>query len=80
MPSCYKECSGSVSKTSESGGWYYYKCNLCGTIQSGTSEIKYSFPCTATSLICTKTTSTLEEYALGCGKTTDTIETATIIY
>lgn len=77
---CYTQCTGSVGMVSESGGWYYYRCDKCGNNTSGTTEFNYKFACTNKILSCTKTTSTVERYNLGCGKTTDTIESVTIKY
>lgn len=63
-----------VSGSYESGGTthYYYTCNVCGkTTTSGAGACKGYI---------TVTTSDIDHYELNCGKTTGTIESATITF
>ena len=60
------------STTGEMTTHCYYKCPDCGTVTT-----QGSGACTG---YITKTTSDVDHYELNCGKTTSTIESATIIF
>ena len=82
--SCYVTCTGTMVRVdSYKAGYpettfYVLKCNKCGAEDTGTS--KNDKPCYIKTTNCGKNTNTLDHYSLGCGKTEDTIESATIIY
>ena len=86
--SCYKYCSGVWvyrGKEEDSHGTKQgvYTCSVCGhEYRAGAPYIDgggAGQSCGQRSLNCSRG-GTIETYKLGCGKTEDTIESATIIY
>ena len=86
--SCYKPCGTPVPTTikqvyiqSIDGYWDVRICPTCKEWYNP-NHISSNFNCTklTTTLICGKSTSTVIGYALGCGKTERTIESATIVF
>ena len=60
--------------------FYIYTCNTCGITKTTTSyDGVTGTNCGATTIVCGKT-GRVESYGLSCGKTEQTIESATIIY
>lgn len=82
--SCYKSCGGSYSITGNGAeGTYVVKCSRCGnTAYKKVSDWNAGSGRTHNSQIlnCSINTNLPENYVLGCGKTEETIESATIIY
>ena len=83
---CYGICNGTIKVGYT--GWdeglqvtfYYQYCQSCGADYTSTSN-KNGGTCTNSVPKCGKsTTTTIDGYTIGCGKTTDTIESATIIF
>ena len=88
--SCYRTCTGSKIATAEgteSGSGYKgpYKCNSCGITGTDYGSYKQFVgqnfgTCGRSILKCSISTSTISGYEVSCGKTEETIESATIIY
>ena len=92
VTTCYAKCTGTIiangQNTQNSDGTYNCMgtCNSCGkvpTLSGFTTSKKNgdslgSCIFRTSTLICGKSTNAI--YALGCGKTEETIESATIIY
>lgn len=57
---------------------YYGFCSNCGRKMYHNGSIAYE-PC-ASCYTCGKSTSSIESYGIGCGKTEETIESVTIKY
>lgn len=56
-------------------------CPNCGNKQMVAADGEKCYKgCTYKSLVCGKATTTIEKYALGCGKTEETVESVTITY
>ena len=76
--SCYTTVYGVYEKTSDWTGSVYDRCTRCGDTQGvGLEGVTH---CYGTNLTCTIDTTIISGYSLGCGKTEETIESATIIY
>lgn len=93
ISTCYSEektCYATPSERYIDGRtWIGYDHSACGASwdgvdwkdgSSGYNSSYNAYSHTYKNLICNKTNSTIDDYVLGCGKTEDTIESATIIY
>lgn len=91
VSSCYSSHTSSWMHTGEhvqtgtEGQWAcQYQCSICGQrySQNNNQGSHSTKPPTKThsTLICTKSTSTIDNYTLGCGKNEGDIESAIIIY
>ena len=76
--SCYKTCGGKQTIVSSNSSYMKVKCTSCGDTSNEDPDYDV-FICGVTTLICNKA-GTISSYKLGCGKTIETIESATIIY
>ena len=78
--SCYETITGRWSKTSDYTGAVYVKCTRCGAKGTAGMGLEGTVHCSGKSLTCKIDTTIIIAYTLGCGKTEDTIESATIIF
>jgi len=81
---CYKKCGGTIGPSENvdiaaGGQWTVRICQTCGEWYNPSATPSTCTKLTST-VICGKKTTTIEGYSLGCGKTIDTIESATIIF
>ena len=86
---CYSYCSGKLvfdrqAESPQGTPEGHYHCSICNKgfyygspYHTGSAA---GLTCNDKKLTCSKTTSTIDKYSLGCDKTEDTIESATIIY
>lgn len=83
--SCYKTCGGNASFDHfDNNGWTaVYHCSQCGRwLSNGQNEQFYApnnISCYERILNCNKGNE-ITGYSLGCGKTTETLESATVIF
>lgn len=79
--SCYSQCSGTIYSLNSTATQTQWRCNKCGwqAYIDNVHNTKYGDPCKQNVISCTSG-GTIVSYSLGCGKTTDTVESATIIF
>lgn len=81
VSNCYSKCTGTLYSLNNTGTETQWRCPKCDWkgYRSNSSGTKYGDPC-PTSVISCSLTGTIIAYDIGCGKTTDTVESATIIF
>ena len=79
--SCYSKCPSTIYYLNSTDTQSQFRCNKCGW-QGYIDKVhnpRTGDPC-PNSVISCSLTGTIIAYDIGCGKTTDTVESATIIF